>query len=120
MKKLNASSDKSMEREASQAGNLWKAAEFIRQRGVDTRSSLDAEPTPLEIAGMTIGMIRRRKKITQLALSIRIGCEIEEILAIEAGMLPVGDYKDFVPKILKEMNLSNRQIKMFLHFIESI
>lgn len=90
MKKINASSDKKISgEEFLPSETLWRAAQLICTSGV-TISPLEAEPTPQEMLGFTIGILRRQKHISHKQFAQRIGCSLEELLAFGGGSAPHG------------------------------
>jgi DNA-binding XRE family transcriptional regulator len=105
LKKIDASSDKkNIGEEFLPAESLWRAAQMIRQNGLEV-PPIDAEPTPLEMLGLTIGILRRRKHISRLQLAKKIGCSVEDILALEAGLLPIEYLKRYLPRVSREVGL---------------
>jgi hypothetical protein len=105
LKNIFASSDKrNMMKNNIPVEVLWRAAQMIRQKGMEV-SPLDAEPAPLEMLGLSIGILRRRKRISRLEFSQKIGCSVEELLALEMGRLPVGDLAKYLPLIVREIKI---------------
>jgi DNA-binding transcriptional regulator YiaG len=86
------------------AETLWRAAQMIRQQGIEVLS-IEAEPTPLEMLGLTIGILRRRKRISRLDFAQKIGCSVEELLALEAGLLPASHLAKYLPLIINEVKI---------------
>jgi hypothetical protein len=118
LKKIDASSDKKNSGEGFlPAESLWRAAQMICQNGLEV-PPIDAEPTPLEMLGLTIGILRRRKHITRLQLSKKTGCSVEEILALEAGLLPAGYLKKYLPRISREVGLREYSLQPLLRNIK--
>ncbi len=114
MKKTNASSDKKNNGENFlPAETLWRAAQMIRQKGVEV-SPIDAEPAPLELLGLAIGILRKRKHISRKNFARKIGCSVEELLALETGLLPAGDIAKYLPLIVHEINVPEKFIQPFL------
>ncbi len=114
MKKINASSDKKISgEEFLPSETLWRAAQLIRTSGV-TISPLEAEPTPQEMLGFTIGILRRQKHISHKQFAQRIGCSLEELLALEVGLLPMDKLQKYLPLILKEIKLPMNFKQLFL------
>ncbi|GAB4400422.1 MAG: hypothetical protein OHK003_26000 [Anaerolineales bacterium] len=118
MKKIIASSDPKLEGRFLPAETLWKAAQIVRQKGV-VDLQLTAEPKPHEILGLTIGMVRRRKQITLNELADKTGFSIEELLAFEAGLLPVKELIKYLPAILREVKISRKSIRPLLQKIRA-
>jgi DNA-binding transcriptional regulator YiaG len=105
LKKINASSDKNNSGEGFlPAETLWRAAQMICQKGMEV-PPIDAEPAPLEMLGLTIGILRRRKHISRLEFAQNIGCSVEELLALEAGLLPASDIAKYLPLIINEIEV---------------
>jgi hypothetical protein len=105
LKKINASSDSNNEDENFLPSEiLWRAAQMIFEKGVEV-PPIDSEPAPLEVVGLTIGILRRRKHIPRSKFVKKIGCSVEELLALEAGLLPAGELAKYLPLILKEINM---------------
>jgi len=105
LKKTNACSDKKNSGEGFlPAETLWRAAQMICQKGKEI-PPIDAEPAPLEILGLAIGILRRRRHTSRLQFAQKIGCSMEELLALEAGLLPAGELTKYLPLILKEINM---------------
>ena len=114
MRKNNASSDKNaMETNYLPSETLWRAAEIIAQRGKSV-SPIEAEPAPQEMLGLAIGILRRRKHISRMQLAQGIGCTVEELVALETGLLPRSDYLKYLPLILNEIGLPDRSLQPFL------
>ncbi len=106
MKKINASSDHNSKNENFLPSELlWRAAQMIHENGMEV-SSIGAEPTPLEMIGLTIGILRRRKHISRIEFAQRIGCSVEELLVLEVGLLPAKDLEKYLPLILRETEMS--------------
>ncbi len=106
MKKINASSDpNSKNKNFLPSEILWRAAQMIHENGMEV-SSIEAEPEPLEMLGLTIGILRRRKHISRSQFAQKIGCSVEELLALEAGLLPGRELEKYLPLILKETEMS--------------
>lgn len=66
--------------------HLIRAADLARARGY--RCATGNDPTKLEELGIAINMLRRSRKIDLGVLASQIPCKIEEIIALEAGLLP--------------------------------
>ncbi len=86
------------------AERLWRAAQMFCQNGVDV-PPIDAEPTPEEMLGLTVGILRRRKNISRLKFAQSIGCSIEELLAFEAGLLSKSVMLKYLPTMAQEIGL---------------
>jgi hypothetical protein len=99
------------------AESLWRAAKMISQQGMEV-PPIDAEPTPLEMLGMTIGIFRRRKHISRIQLAKKTGCSIEEILALEAGLLPADRLKKCLPRVSREVGLREHSLQPFIRNIK--
>lgn len=120
MKKTNASSDSNMnKRNHLPSEILWRAAQLINHKSKEV-SPIDAEPAPQEMLGLAIGILRRRKRISQYELAQRIGCTVEEVVALETGLLPVSDYKKYLPLILRAIRLSRKSLQPFLVAIDFV
>ncbi|MBI5962265.1 MAG: hypothetical protein HY863_02220 [Chloroflexi bacterium] len=105
MKKIDASSDENNSQDGFlPAEFLWRAAQIICQKGIEI-SSTKAEPGPLEVLGLTIGILRRQKHISRSQFAHMIGCSIEELLVLEAGMLPANDLVQYLPLIIKNTSI---------------
>lgn len=118
MKKTDASSVKrNNEERFLPADALWRAAKMISQQGMEV-PPIDAEPTPLEMLGMTIGIFRRRKHISRIQLAKKTGCSIEEILALEAGLLPADLLKKCLPRVSREVGLREHSLQPFIRNIK--
>ena len=108
MKKINASSDKKNREEGFlPAETLWRAAQMICQKGMVV-PPIDAEPAPLEMLGLTVGILRRRKHISHSQFAQKIGCSVEELLALEAGLLPAKDLAKYLPLIINEIEVPKK------------
>jgi len=118
LKKINASSDKKNSGEGFlPAETLWRAAQMICQKGVEV-PPIDAEPAPLEMLGLTIGILRRRKHISRSQFAQKIDCSVEELLALEAGLLPASELAKYLPLILKETEMSEIALQPFFRNIK--
>jgi hypothetical protein len=118
LKKIDASSDnKNGGEEFLPAESLWRAAQMICQNGLEV-PPIDAEPTPLEMVGLTIGILRRRKHISRLQLAKKIGCPVEEILALEAGLLPADRLQRYLPRISREVGLREHPLQLLFRNIK--
>jgi len=118
LKKINASSDKKNRENFLPAETLWRAAQMIRQQGMEV-SPIDAEPTPLEMLGLTIGILRRRKHISRSQFAQKIGCSMEELLVLEAGLLPARDLAKYLPLIINEIEVPNKILQPFFRNIKT-
>lgn len=118
MKKINASSDKKLEEGFLPAETLWKAAQIVRQKGA-TNLQLLTEPKPHELLGLTIGMARRRRHINLNELANKTGFSVEELLAFEAGLLPVKEMIKYLPAILREVKIPRKSIQPLLQKIRT-
>lgn len=115
MKKIHASSDKRLEEEILlPAEILWRAAQLISQGGTKL-PPFDAEPTPEEMLGLTIGILRRRKHISKPQLAQTVGCSMEELLALEAGGLPLAIVQKYLPQMMCELEISSKFLYQFLN-----
>ena len=118
MKKINASSDKNNSGEDFlPAETLWRAAQMISQKGMEV-PPIDSEPTPLEMLGLTIGIVRRRKHISRSQFAQKIGCSVEEILALEAGLLTINDLAKYLPLIMNEIEVPRKFLQPFFSNIK--
>lgn len=115
MKKINASSEK-LEEGFLPAETLWKAALIVRRKATG-HLQLKAEPKPHELLGLTIGMVRRRKDLSLEELAEKTGFSVEELLAFEAGLLPVGEFIKYLPAILREVKIPRKSIQPLLRKI---
>ena len=106
MRKTNASSDKKKNKGEGflPADVIWRAAQMICQNGVEG-SPIDAEPTPEEMLGLTIGILRRRKHISHQKFARLIGCSVEELLALEAGLFSTNLMNKYLPAIAREVSI---------------
>lgn len=115
LKKIYASSDKkSMGEALLPAEILWRAAQLIRQGGTQL-PPFDAEPAPEEMLGLTIGILRRRKHISKSQLAQTVGCSMEELLALEAGGLPLAVAQKYLPQIMRELEIPSKFLTPFLN-----
>ena len=115
MKKIHASSDKRSKGEVLlPAEILWRAAQLIRQGGTKL-PPFDAEPTPEEMLGLTIGILRRRKHISKSQFAQKIGCSMEELLALEAGGLPLAIVQKYLPQMMRELEIPSNFLYPFLN-----
>ena len=105
LRKKNASSDTKKRRERFlPAETLWRVAHrFPKNRDETPRSG--SEPTPEEMLGLTIGILRRRQNISRPNLAQSIGCSVEELLALEAGLLPKNRMLKYLPVIAHEIGI---------------
>lgn len=110
MKKINASSDKNNRDNFLPAETLWRTAQMTRQKGMEV-SPLDAEPVPLEMLGLAIGILRRRKHISHLEFAKKIDISVEELLALEKGLLPAGELVKYLPSIIQQIKIPGDLIK---------
>lgn len=114
MKRRPASSDKEIEeKNYLSSETLWRAAELICLKGMDV-PAIDAEPMPQEMLGLAIGILRRRKHISRVQLAQRLGCTVEELLALETGLLPVKDVGKYLPLILECIGMPEKSLQPFL------
>lgn len=90
---------------------IRRAAALVYEKGVSI-PPIDAEPTPLGALGMAIGLLRRRKNITHAQFARKIGCTIEELLALESGMLPADDYKKYLSAIQREIDIPEPVLRL--------
>ena len=116
MKKINAVSDKeNIQRgEFISADLLWRASRWLRSKKVELRS-LDLDPSPEELLGFAILVSRRRKKLTRLQFVERIGCSLEELLALEAGVLPMDFAAKYLSAIMNELEMKSTLYQTFQH-----
>jgi hypothetical protein len=106
LKKINASSDKkgkSMDH-ILPAETLWRAAQLIHQQEKEP-APMKAEPAPLEMLGLTIGILRRRKRISRIEFAQTIDCPVEELLALEMGLLPAHKLIKYLPHIVQQIKI---------------
>lgn len=96
---------------------IRRAAQLISQKGTQV-PPMDQESTPLETLGILIGLLRRRKHISHLQFAQNIGCSMEELLALEAGLLPAPDFVKYLPLILREINIPKDILQSLIHDIE--
>lgn len=92
---------------------LWRAAELICRKNTEIPPS-EADPTPYEMLGLAIGILRRKKQISRFQFAQRIGCTVEEVLALETGLLPASDYGKYLPLILQIIELPEKSLQPFL------
>jgi len=118
LKKINTSLDKKNRENFLPAETLWRAAQMIRQKGMEVLP-IDSKPTPLEMLGLTIGILRRRKHISRSQFAHRIGCSVEELLVLEAGLLPAIDLAKYLPLIINEIEVPNKILQPFLRNIKT-
>lgn len=85
---------------------LWRTAQLIKKYELEY-SKTDFPSKELEDLGLIIGVLRRRKNITKDELSKKIGCSMEEIIALEMGLMPLEILNQYMPVIRKEINLPN-------------
>lgn len=104
MKKINASSDGIKTNDFLPAETLWRAAQIAREQRTKTLST-NTEPVPLEMLGLTIGILRRRKHISRLEFAQMIDCPVEELLALEMGLLPAHELVKYLPSIAKQIKI---------------
>jgi len=115
LKKTHASSDKrSTGEDLLPAETLWRAAQLIRQGGTKL-PPIDAEPAPEEMLGLTIGILRRRKHISKSQFAQTVGCSLEELLALEAGGLPLAVAQKHLPKIMRELEVPSTLLHPLLN-----
>ena len=120
MKKSNVSSDKRKSGDGFlPAETIWRAAQMIYQKGKEI-PPIDAEPAPLEILGLAIGVLRRRNHISRLQFVRKIGCSMEELLALEAGLLPAGELAKYLQLILKEINMPELSLNALFRNIKFV
>ncbi len=106
MKKINASSDDNNENKNFLPSEiLWRTVQMTHDNGMEV-PGIEAEPAPLEMLGLTIGILRRRKHISRSQFAQKISCSVEELLALEAGLLPPRELVKYLPLILKETEMS--------------
>ena len=114
MKKLNASSDKrKKETNYLPSETLWRATQLIIHKEKQT-PSIDAEPPPQMMLGLAIGILRRQRHIPRLQLAQRIGCPLEEVVALETGLLSRSEYLKYLPLILNEIGLPENFLQPYL------
>lgn len=114
MKKPHDGSDKKIMRTNYLPSELlWRAAQLISQKGMGV-PWIDAEPAPQEILGLVIGILRRRKRISRFHLAQGIGCTVEELLALETGLLPASDFEKYLPLILHTIEMPEKPLQPFL------
>ena len=118
MKKNNASSEyEKKETSYLPPETLWHASQFLAQKGI-TAPSIDAEPAPQEMLGLAIGILRRQKNISRDQLAQRIACPLEELVAMETGLLPGSVYLKYLPRILNAIGLPENLLQPFLNKIK--
>lgn len=114
MKKQLASSAKNVEEKNYLPSELlWRAADLISQKGTEI-PPIEAEPAPQEMLGLAIGILRRRKHISRFQLAQRMGCTVEELLALETGLLPASEYMKYLPLILQVLEMPEKSLQPFL------
>lgn len=95
---------------------LWKAARWIREEKVFL-SLMDSEPTTEEVLGLIISISRRQKKISHIQLTRKIGCSLDELMALEAGALPREISRKYFGKICHVLNMKPSEYPiLFDHF----
>lgn len=95
------------------AKTLWQTANFIKDTGIQIQP-LEAELTPLEILGITIGILRRRKNFSRILFAQRVGCPVEELIALEMGLLPLQKILKYLPKISQGIDVPERSLQTFI------
>ncbi len=114
MKKHPASSAKKVEEKNYLPSDIvWRAAELICQKGTEI-PPIEVEPAPQETLGLALGIVRRRKHISRFQVAQRIGCTVEELLALETGLLPASDYIKYLPLILQMLEIPEKSLQPFL------
>lgn len=98
---------------------IRRAADIVSQKNVPVHL-FDAEPTPLGALGMAIGLLRRKKHITHSQFAQNIGCTVEELLALENGLLPAADYINYLPLIHQEINIPESILQAFTRSIKTM
>jgi DNA-binding transcriptional regulator YiaG len=120
LNKTNASSDKKINGEGFlPAETLWRAAQMICQKGMEV-PPINAEPAPMEMIGLTIGILRRRKHISRSRFAQKIGCSMEELLALEAGLLSASEFAKYLPLILKQTEISELLLQPYFRSMKFI
>ncbi len=117
MKKLFASSDKEKGEGLLPAAVVWGASQ-LASPVQDRLHSTKTEPEPVEMIGLTIGILRRRKRFSHAQFAQRIGCSVEEMLALEAGLLPEETLVRLLPAILREVGNNPQVIQVFVNQIK--
>lgn len=121
MKKTNKLMDEHVENRFLPAEVLWNASKLRFQASKDDlKLSCDDELDPQELLSITIGVLRRQKGISVAQLSKKVGCTLEELLALESGILPLGRFSKFLPALLKEIDVSPKNIQSLLRNIRYV
>lgn len=112
-----ASSDKKNRAGLLPAAVIWRASQLARPIQVNSRPA-ETEPEPLELIGLTIGIIRRRKRLSHSEFSLKIGCSVEELLVLEAGLLPDEKLAKYLPAVIREIGDERNVIQMLVNQIK--
>lgn len=112
-----ASSDKKNRAGLLPAAVVWRASQLARPIQDQSRSA-ETEPEPLESIGLTIGILRRKERLSHSQFAEKIGCSVEELLVLEAGLLPDDKLAKYLPAVLREIGDERNVIQMFLNQIK--
>jgi hypothetical protein len=106
LRKRNASSEAktNMGEGFLPAETLWRAAHIFCMNAGGAPHP-DSEPTPEEMLGLTVGILRRRNNISRLNFARSIGCSVEELVALEAGLMPKNTMQKYLPAIAQEIGI---------------
>ena len=85
------------------ARQLKRAAQAAGHK--DERDLFRDDPLSEERLGIAIGLIRRRKNITIENLAQKAGCELEILIALEAGILEPQTIHNILPRIVDELGI---------------
>ncbi|MBI3175255.1 MAG: hypothetical protein HYZ25_16130 [Chloroflexi bacterium] len=112
-----ASSDKNNGVGLLPAAVVWRASQLARQIQ-DQSHSTETEPEPLELIGLTIGILRRRKRLSHLQFATKIGCSVEELLVLESGLLSDEKLVKYLPAVICEIGDERNIIQMLVSQIK--
>lgn len=117
MNSITASSDKKNRAGLLPAAVVWRASQLARPIQEKSRSA-ETEPEPLELIGLTIGILRRRKRLSHSQFAKKVGCSVEELLVLEVGLLSDEKLAKYLPAIIREIGDEQNIIEMLVNHIK--
>jgi hypothetical protein len=99
--------------------HLIRAADFASARG--QRCANGEDRLQLEELGITINILRRSRKIDLNLLASQIPCRLEELIALEAGLLPCERVCKLLPAVVRHLGVNlHSYVPETLKFVTSL
>lgn len=118
MKKILANSDEGNTEDGFlPSDKLWLTVQMARKKEVEIPLITASSGAP-EMLGLIISILRRRKHISRQRFAQKLGCSVEEILALEGGLLPAKDIARYLPLIIKKIKVPKKILQPYLKEID--